>query len=114
MREVNLLSRSAPELQYNSILIQTEFQRIVIDGLGDPVFLQKLLKLRAARRWVIAGDLIDSHVKLHSHLRALCASPFDEKEFWDIWINNKDGEAKARVDLLMQVLQLRVSAPPPA
>ena len=67
MREVNFLSGSAPELQHNSILIQTEFQRIVIDGIGDPVVLQKLLKLR----WVIAGDLIDSHVKLHSHLRAL-------------------------------------------
>jgi hypothetical protein len=53
MREVNLLSGSAPELQYNSILIQTEFKRIVIDGLGDPVFLQKLLKGRSAMsyRW---------------------------------------------------------------
>jgi hypothetical protein len=46
MREVNFLSGSAPELQHNSILIQTEFQRIVIDGIGDPVVLQKLLKLR--------------------------------------------------------------------
>ncbi|GAB0094966.1 Transcription termination factor 2 [Sergentomyia squamirostris] len=103
------------ELIRGGALFKVNWRRVVLDeghvirnhktGIAKACF-----ELETSRRWILTGTPIHNNIKdLYSVMKFLRCSPFDNIEYWNLFVGKKNAEKGgiARVHAILKIIMLR-------
>ncbi|CAG0915009.1 unnamed protein product [Notodromas monacha] len=99
--------------QGTSPLLRIGWHRVILDeahNIRNPASktAQAVCQLRAGRRWCVTGTPIQNkELDLFSLLKFMRFSPFDEREVWKRFVDNKSQAGQKRLNLVVKAILLR-------